>query len=164
MLEQRVFLWLYIEKVFCTLPIDASGPSLLEVGEAGNLGICIAVCCNLSQEYSQKHQFHFIFQQGLPGCQLSCLRTCLKVVINAPGQRGSGRQACSSGTVCSRLLSPGWPSPFVSPLPFGDTNPTVEKGWVLLALFPTVDWQPGVPGNDRSHNAPSSRRWRASPL
>lgn len=31
MLEKRLFLWLYIEKVFWTLPAGAFGPSFLEV-------------------------------------------------------------------------------------------------------------------------------------
>lgn len=161
MLEKRLFLWLHIEKEVYTLP---AGSSLSEVGEIGNLGICIAVFCDSSQEYRQKHQFHFIFSQDLPGCYLSCRRTCLKVVINAPRQRGSRHQPCSSGIVCSRLLSAGWPSPSVRHCPLVTRTPGLGRRWVLLALFPTVDWQPGVPGNDRSHNAPSSRRWRASPL
>lgn len=61
MLDKRLLLQLYIEKVFWTVPAGASGPSFLDVGEAGNLGICTTVCYSFSQEYRQKHQFHFIF-------------------------------------------------------------------------------------------------------
>lgn len=107
-----------------------------------------------------------IFSFNLPGCQLPCLRIRLEVVT-VPQDREAQDISPAQVASCApnSLPPPCWPSPSISPLlPFGDTNPRAGEGWPLLALFPTVDWQPGVPGNDRSHNAPSSPRWRASPL